>query len=103
MMMMHRIRRIGLGMFSVVAILGIAAQSPTYAQAPGERFEVAGIKAVRPTLVDTIAALQQGDVAKAKSAFEAYDSGWNGIEVYINVRSRDLYQAIELNYQKKIE
>jgi tetratricopeptide (TPR) repeat protein len=99
--MEQRVRRIGLGIFSAIAILGSVAHP--HAQAPGERFEVAGIKAVRPTLVNTIAALQQGDVAKAKAAFEAYDSAWNGIEVYINVRSRDLYQAIELNYQKKIE
>jgi tetratricopeptide (TPR) repeat protein len=101
--MKQRVRRIGLGIFSVIAILGAVAHPQAQAPAPGERFEIAGIKAVRPTLLDTIAALQQGDVAKAKAAFEAYDSAWNGIEVYINVRSRDLYQAIELNYQKKID
>lgn len=53
--------------------------------------------------METVAALQQGDVAKARTAFAAYDSGWNGIEVYINVRSRDLYRGIEIDLQKKIE
>ena len=36
------------------------------ALAQGERFEITSIKAVRPTLVNTIAALQAGDVARAK-------------------------------------
>ena len=101
--MIERIRRFGLGILGAVAILGAATQAQAQNAAPGERFEVSGIKAVRPTLVNTIAALQQGDAAKAKAAFEAYDSAWNGIEVYINMRSRDLYQTLELNYQKKIE
>lgn len=35
---------------------------------------------MRPTLVNTIAALKAGDVARARAAFEAYDSAWNGIE-----------------------
>jgi hypothetical protein len=37
-----------------------------------ERFEVTSIKAIRPTLVDTISALQQRDVARAKASFDAY-------------------------------
>jgi tetratricopeptide (TPR) repeat protein len=52
--------------------------------------------------VNTVTAIQQRDIAKAKVAFEAYDSAWNGIEVYINVRNRDVYQALELNLQAKI-
>jgi high-affinity iron transporter len=67
-----------------------------------QRFEVASIKAIRPTLVDTISALQQRDIARAKASFDAYDSGWNGIEVYINVRSRDMYQLLELEFQPRI-
>jgi hypothetical protein len=96
--MMDHVRRIGFGIFALVAML-----LPAAAQNSGERFEVASIKAVRPTLLNTVAALRERDIGKARAAFEAYDSAWNGIEVYINVRSRDLYQAIELNYQKKIE
>jgi len=52
--------------------------------------------------VDTIAALQRRDIAGAKVAFEAYDSLWNGIEVYINTRSRPMYEALELVLQAKI-
>jgi tetratricopeptide (TPR) repeat protein len=70
---------------------------------PDERFEVASVKAVRPTLVDTIAALQKGDVVAAKAAFEAYDSLWNGIEVYVNTRSKDMYDALEHVLQARIE
>ncbi len=96
--MFHYVCRFGAGMIAAAAIA-----SGALAQSSGERFEVTSIKAVRPTLVETVAALQQGDVAKARTAFAAYDSGWNGIEVYINVRSRDLYREIEIDLQKKIE
>src|SRR5262245_6625520 len=87
------------------AAAGFTPSSPAPAQekTPNrERFEVSSIKAVRPRLVDTLSAIQQGDIAGAKEAFQAYDSGWNGIEVYINVRSRPLYQALELDLQAKI-
>ena len=67
-----------------------------------ERFEVTSIKAIRPTLVDTISALQQRDIPRAKASFDAYDSGWNGIELYINIRSRDMYQLLELEFQPRI-
>jgi tetratricopeptide (TPR) repeat protein len=66
------------------------------------RFEVSSIKSVRPTLVNTINALQKKDVAAAKAAFEAYDSGWNGIEVYINARNKNMYDELEHNYQSRI-
>ena len=66
------------------------------------RFEVSSIKSVRPTLVNTINALQKKDVAAAKAAFEAYDSGWNGIEVYINARNKNTYDELEHNYQSRI-
>src|SRR3954469_5851768 len=69
---------------------------------PPERFEVASLKAVRPYLVSTLEALQRGNITQAQQAFEGYDAGWNGIEVYINVRSRDLYRALELDLQVKI-
>jgi hypothetical protein len=35
----------------------------TYAAQAPERFEVTGVKAVRPTLLNTIAALKKGDAA----------------------------------------
>jgi tetratricopeptide (TPR) repeat protein len=91
------VRQFSLGIISALALAATAA--PTLGQ---ERFEVTSIKKVRPTLVDTVAALQARDVAKARAAFEGYDSLWNGVEVYINVRSRDLYGDLEHNYQAKI-
>ena len=86
---MQKIRQIG---FAIVATLAFAcAAGQAFAQ--GERFEVTSIKAIRPTLVNTIAALQAGDVPRAKAAFEAYDSAWNGIELYINVRSKPMSKS----------
>jgi hypothetical protein len=96
--MMQRLRRIGFGLFTTLAIVGSAGQAP----AADERFEVSGIKAVRPTLVDAVAALQQKNLAKAKAAMEAYDSAWNGIEVYINTRSKPTYDLLELDLQARI-
>src|SRR5258708_1526373 len=101
--MMQRIRRIGFGLFTTLtigtaAVVGFAGPAP----AADERLEVSGIKAVRTTLVDTQAALQKGDIAKAKEAFDAYDSAWNGIEVYIDTRSKPMYDKIELDLQARI-
>ena len=66
------------------------------------RFEVTSIKAIRPTLVNTIAALEKRNVQAAKDAFEAYDSGWNGVEVYVNVRHPDMYKELEGGFQNRI-
>jgi tetratricopeptide (TPR) repeat protein len=106
------VRRIGFGAAATIVLpafvclafvfLAFAGTASRVLAADGERFEVTSIKAVRPTLADTVAALQQRDVARAKAAFEAYDSAWNGIEVYINARSKELYDVLELNYQRKI-
>src|ERR1700730_15261596 len=101
--MMQRARRIGFGLFATLAIataaiVGFAGS----AAAADERLEVSGIKAVRTKLVDTAAALQQGNIAKAKEAFDAYDSAWNGIEVYIATRSKPMYDKIELDLQARI-
>jgi hypothetical protein len=64
-------------MIAALALAGSAGQA--WAQA--ERFEVTSIKAVRPTLVNTIAALQAGDAARAKAAFEAYHSAWTASKI----------------------
>lgn len=102
---MMRIRRMGMGLLTILALVCFAAEASAAAAGTtpsGERFEVTSIKAIRPTLVNTIAALQQRDAARAKEAFEAYDSGWNGIEVYINLRSRPMYQLLEHDFQPRI-
>ena len=99
--MMNRVRRFGFSLFATLAILGFAAQTPA-AAAAGERFEVTSLKAVRPILANTVAALQKHDAAGAKAAFAGYDSAWNGVEVYISTRNPDLYSAIEQNYQAKL-
>lgn len=100
--MMQRARRIGLGLFTTVALataatIGLAAQA-----AAADSFEVTSIKAVKPTLIATADAAKKGDVPKAKEAFEDYDAAWNGIEVYINTRSKPMYDKIELDLQDRI-
>jgi hypothetical protein len=90
---MQRLRSIGFGVVATLAITGAAAQ---------ERFEVTSVKTARPPLAETVAAIQQRDIARAKAAFDAYDSAWNGIEVYINTRSKEIYEFLEINYQRKI-
>jgi len=97
--MMQRVHRTGIGILTILAVFVCLNQVPA---AEAERFEISSIKAIRPTLVETIAALQQRDVARAKAAFEDYDSGWNGIEVYINTRSKDVYRLLELEFQPRI-
>jgi hypothetical protein len=97
--MMEQAHRFGASLVAALVIVGSSGPS----SAPGqERLEVSSIKAVRPHIVDTIAALEKRDATGARDAFEAYDSAWNGIEVYINVRSRDLYQTLEHGHQARI-
>ena len=96
--MIRKLCHIGSAIIAVLVLAGSASR----ALAQGERFEITSIKAIRPTLVNTIAALQAGDVTRAKAAFEAYDSAWNGIEVYINVRSKPMYQTLEHEFQARI-
>ena len=67
-----------------------------------DRFEVTSIKAVRPTLVRTVDALQKNNPKAAKDALGDFDSAWNGIEVYINTRSPQMYNDLERDLQAKI-
>ena len=65
--MTQKIRQIS---FAIVAALALGCtRGQAFGQA--ERFEVTSIKAVRPTLVNTIAALQAGDLSSAQAAFAA--------------------------------
>jgi hypothetical protein len=98
--MMQRIRRIGLGLFTAMSIVGYAGQAPAV---EAERFEVTSIKSVRPKIVALVDALQKRDVKASKEAYQAYDSAWNGTEVYLSVRSKPTYDLLEHEHQAKIE
>jgi hypothetical protein len=89
--------RISLGFITTLAVAGLGL--PALA---ADSFELASVKAVKPTLVATADAVKKGDFAKAKEVFDDYDSAWNGVEVYINVRSKDMYNKIELDLQDRI-
>jgi hypothetical protein len=85
---------------SIAAAVGIFVSAVPASAA--DSFEVTSIKAVRPTLVDTANALQKGDVKAARDAFSAFDSAWNGIEVYINTRDMEMYNTLERVMQAKL-
>ena len=81
-------------------IVGYAGQAPA---AEADRFEVSSLKAVRPTIVAWIGALQKHDLKASKEASEAYDSAWNGVETYINFRSKPTYDLLEHDLQGGID
>ena len=86
----------------LAAILTTAAASAQQRGGGTTRFEVTSLRGVRPILVKTIADLEKKDVAAAKTDMENYDSAWNGVEVYVNTRSMDLYNEIEHHYQTAV-
>jgi hypothetical protein len=78
-----------------------APAKPAGANAASHEAEL--IRAVRPTITSLIESLQKGDVAAARNALVSYDAAWNGIEVYINTRSPELYKDLETDLQAKLE
>jgi len=64
--------------------------------------ELQNLHSVRPHIDRLTAALRGTDVAAARSAYEAYDAAWNGNEIYIQFRSREMYNALEQDLQHKI-
>ncbi len=81
-----------------------ALPTPTTVPLTGEaKKEITLVKSVRPALESLSAAVKKSDLVAAKAAYEAYDAGWNGTEVYTNVRNRNLYNQIEVELQKKVE
>jgi hypothetical protein len=88
----------------VIGLLGSfsGASAAQGVAAGGDRFEVTSLTAVRGALARTVAALEKGDVKAARAAFDEYDAGWNGVEVYINTRDKAMYSELETNYQAKI-
>ena len=100
--MINRIHHFAAAVLAILAIAALLEPISSVRSAPAERFEVKSLKAVRPTLVNTLDAVQKRDAAAARDAFGAYDSAWNGIEFYINTRSRPMYDLLEHQYQPKI-
>src|SRR5262245_31909461 len=100
--MIKRINHFAAALLAILAIAALVEPISSVRAAAAERSEVTSLKAVRPTLVNTLDALQKRDAAAAREAFEAYDSAWNGIEFYINTRSRPMYDLLEHQYQPKI-
>jgi len=100
--MMKRFQHLAAAVLAILAIGALVDPISAVRAAPAERFEVTSIKAVRPSLVNTLDALQKRDAARARESFEAYDSAWNGIEFYINTRSRPMYELLEHQYQPKV-
>jgi high-affinity iron transporter len=66
------------------------------------RTESRSVAIPRLRLEQAAAAVQNHDVAAARKAMGGYDAEWNGIEVYVNFRSRDLYGEIETHYEADI-
>src|SRR6266542_862064 len=82
--------------------VGKAAPTTKPITAPFDKKEIALVSAVRPNLVNLVDAAKKGDFAGAKKALKAYDTAWNGIEVYVSFRSSDTYTQIETLLQAKV-
>ena len=92
-----------LGVIFAFAVAFVTGEIVPAQSAEGERFEIISIKAVRPSLMNTIKELERRDAAAARRAFAAYDSAWNGIETYVSVRSKPMYDVLEHGFQARIE
>lgn len=79
-----------------------AAPASSAPAASGERKDVTLFKAVRPYLVRTLDAAQAGDRAAASKFQHQYDIEWHGVEVYLNVRSAQLYGQLETDIQARL-
>lgn len=83
----------------------VATPAPTAAPTatPNARMEVQVVSAVRPKVDAMTAALRSEDLPASLAAYEAYDALWNGVEVYINFRSKPTYDELEGHLQNAIE
>jgi hypothetical protein len=86
--------------FALAALFIALLQVPANGQ-PAERFEISALKAVRPSLASLVAACDKGEVRAAKGAYEDFETGWKGIQVYVIMRDRNVFQA-EGNLEGKI-
>ncbi|MEA2661261.1 MAG: hypothetical protein QOH08_833 [Chloroflexota bacterium] len=80
-----------------------AAQGGASAAPQRNATEVALVSAVRPTIVATQELVRAGNFAAAKQAFVGYNAAWNGVEVYTNFRSRQLYGELETELETKVQ
>ncbi|MCU1484693.1 MAG: hypothetical protein JWN67_1439 [Actinomycetia bacterium] len=92
------------------ALVAVAAGALALTLAPGSAgaagpptFEVATVRAVKPTIAATIAALQEGDLTGARQAEQDYNILWHGVEVYLNFRSNPTYDVLEGDIQNRLE
>jgi hypothetical protein len=79
-----------------------AASGQSSAPAAVQTKEVANVSLPRPIIDTLTGALKANDLGRAKAALEAYDASWNGVEVYVNVRSLSLYLKVEADLQAQI-
>lgn len=79
------------------------ATTPAAAPVAADRMELKVLAEVPPKIDALTAALRGGALAPAKAAYEAYDATWNGVEVYVNVRSKAMYDELEGNLQHQID
>lgn len=93
---------------SAAATTVAPAAAPTTTAAPAapaaaETKEAELVALPRPHIDDLTAALGAGDLQASLDALEAYDANWNGVEVYVNVRSLSSYLKVEADLQVSIE
>jgi hypothetical protein len=82
----------------------VATEAPTTTEAPAPASpEVDRLKTIPPLIDAMVAAASSGDVKATQEAYEQYDAGWNGIEVYVNIRSQSMYLKLEADLQGDIE
>ena len=66
--MIKRIHHFAAAMLATLAIAALVEPISSARAAPAERFEVTSLKAVRPTLTNTLDAVQKRDAAAARSS-----------------------------------
>ncbi|MCU1496380.1 MAG: hypothetical protein JWM47_333, partial [Acidimicrobiales bacterium] len=87
----------------VAGALALTLAPGTAGAASAPTFEVATVRAVKPTIAATIAALQEGDLTGARQAEQDYNILWHGVEVYLNFRSKPTYDVLEGDIQNRLE
>jgi hypothetical protein len=78
--------------FTLAALFTAILQGPVNGQTP-ERFEISALKAVRPSLARLVAACAKGEISAAKEAYADFETGWKGIQVYVIMRDRNVFQS----------